>query len=202
MIMAVERTHDGVGTDTAAGLLWVGAGCQAGGGADGLADYKNYYWPWGGSSPGTETIGIFPPTFGTGTDGVTTAVYPVMICKGGPYLNPPRCLLGCFASDYVVDSTNVVPIYGANVSYYRPSWDHIRERLQVRGGERLPSAGPVRLTHGQRGPGRGLAGGGPRPSHDRRARPPAAAGDAARSSTRSRGGTRATPSRTRRSPFR
>jgi hypothetical protein len=118
MLMAVERTHDGLGVDTAAGLLWVGAGGQAGGGADAIGDYKAYYWPWGGTSAGSETIGILPPTVGSGTNGTATSTYPVMIANG-PYLNPPRCVLGCFASDYVVGSSNSIPLYGANVTYYR-----------------------------------------------------------------------------------
>jgi hypothetical protein len=118
MLMAVERTHDSLGNDTADGLLWMGAGCTGGGGADSIGDWKAYYWPAGATSPGTETIGIFPPTINTGTDGTTTAVYPVYISKG-PYLDPPRAIFGCFANDYVVGSSNSIPMYGASATYYR-----------------------------------------------------------------------------------
>lgn len=113
--LSIERTHSSTGVDTGDGVTW-------------LSEifgpvYVQYYFPLnGGASPGSlASPGVFPPTFGTGTDGVVTAVYPVFTDKGGPYCNPLVNVLGAFVGNFTANSVVSVALYGANRKYYVPA---------------------------------------------------------------------------------
>lgn len=111
---AVERTHDGSGLDTVDGFTWQGSN-------DSGAGHHQYYSTAAASSPGREdTAGVFPPTIGTGSDGVTTSTYPAFITRG-PYCNPPRAMLGAFGANFTPATTIQIPMYGALVTYYVPA---------------------------------------------------------------------------------
>lgn len=117
-MFCIERTHDGAGLDTEAGALIV---CSSPTGMGNNATMQQQYWPWNATPAAVEGLGFFGPAIGTGSDGTSIMVYPIYICKGGPYVSPPTGVMGIMSDDFAPSTTVTLPVYGSNRDYYVPS---------------------------------------------------------------------------------
>lgn len=108
----IERTKDGTGADTSAGILINMLVISSG--------FEQLFIPATGAVPAVFTVGqcLVPTGATTGINTPTTSIYTLFHVKNGALLNPGMNMHMYFNADISADSVANISIYGNNHAYY------------------------------------------------------------------------------------